>query len=99
MKYTKTYSSLNQVASIDVNKVKHLGKNYATIDFEIKEHVNPNDFKYAKMKPIVGTFVIGNKRVDVTLSELNNIIRTATDAVSQCDQAYRMGKWGRAKAR
>ena len=33
---TKTYSSLNQVAGIDQNKVKHLGKNYASIDFEIK---------------------------------------------------------------
>ena len=99
MKYTKTYSSLNQVASIDVNKVKHLGKNYATIDFEIKEHVDPNEFKYAKMKPTVGTFVIGNRRVDVTYSELNQIAATAKEATQLCDQAYRMGKWGRARVR
>ena len=93
---TKTRSSLNQVAAIDQNKVKHLGKNYGSIDFELKEHVNPNDFKYAKMKPIVGTFVIGNKRVEVTYSELNHIMRTAGNSMEQCDQAYRMGKWGRA---
>ena len=99
MKVTKTYSSLNQVAAIDENKVKHLGKNYATIDFEIKEHVNPTDFKYAKMKPVVGTFVIGNKRVEVTYSELNHIIRTAAAATDQCDLAYRMGKWGQAQSR
>jgi len=99
MKVTKTYSSLNQVAGIDTKKVEHLGKNYATIDFEIKEHVNPTDFKYSKMKPVVGTFVIGNKRVDVTYSELNQIMRTAAAATDQCDMAYRIGKWGRAQNR
>tara|TARA_R100001443_G_scaffold58849_1_gene69291 strand:+ start:362 stop:661 length:300 start_codon:yes stop_codon:yes gene_type:complete len=93
---TKTYSSLNQVAAIDSKKVAHLGKNYASIDFEIKEHVNPTDFKYSKLKPIVGTFVIGNKRVDVTYSELNQIMRTAGHSMEACDQAYRMGKWGQA---
>ena len=96
---TKTYSSLNQVAAIDQNKVKHLGKNYASIDFEIKEHVNPNDFKFSKMKPVVGTFCVGNKRVDVTFSELNQIMSTAGAAMQQCDMAYRMGKWGIAKKR
>jgi len=93
---TKIYSSINQVAAINEEKVKHLGKNYASIDFEIKEHVNATEFKYAKMKPIVGTFVIGNRRVEVTYSELNQILRTANDSMQACDQAYRMGKWGKA---
>ena len=92
----KTRSSLNQTAAIDQDKVRHLGKNYASIDFEIKEHVNANDFKYAKMKPIVGTFVIGNRQVEVTYSELNHIMRTASDSMNLCDQSYRMGKWGKA---
>jgi len=48
------------------------------------------------MKPVIGTFVIGNKRVDVTYSELNHIMRTAAHSMEQCDQAYRMGKWGKA---
>ena len=52
--------------------------------------------KYAKMKPIVGTFVIGTRRVEVTYSELNNIMRTANDAMNLCDQSYRMGSWGKA---
>ena len=99
MKYKGNYSSINQVAAIDEKKVKHLGRNYASIDFEIKEHVNPNDFKYGKMKPVVGTFVIGNKRVDVTYSELNHIMRTANASMQACDMAYRMGKWGLAKKR
>ena len=73
--------------------------NQFSIDFEIKEHVNPNDFKFAKMKPVVGTFCVGNKRVDVTFSELNQIMRTANTAMQACDMAYRMGKWGKAKDR
>ena len=99
MKVTKTYSSINQVAGIDEKRVQHLGKNYATIDFEIKEHVNPDEFKFAKMKPIVGTFVLGNKRIDVTYSELNHILKTADAAMNSCDMAYRIGKWGQPKAR
>ena len=51
------------------------------------------------MKPIIGTFVLGNKRIDVTYSELNHIMRTAGAAMEQCDLAYRMGKWGRAQSR
>tara|TARA_Y100001963_G_scaffold126995_1_gene180005 strand:+ start:125 stop:427 length:303 start_codon:yes stop_codon:yes gene_type:complete len=96
---TKSPSSLNMTAAIDKNKVKHLGKNWATIDFEIKESVNASDFKYSKMKPIIGTFVIGNKRVDVTFSELNQIMHTAGAAMQQCENAYRMGKWGSAERR
>jgi len=92
-------SSLNQVAAVSRKKVEHLGKNYASIDFEISDRVDATEFKYAKMKPIVGTFVIGNKRVEVTLSELNHIASTAVAATQQCDLAYRMGKWGQPRSR
>ena len=51
------------------------------------------------MKPIVGTFVIGNKKVEVTLSELNHIASTAIAATQACDLAYRMGKWGQPRTR
>jgi len=94
---TKTPASLNMTAAIDRKKVDHLGKNWATIDFEIKEQVDPTEFKYSKMKPIVGTFVIGNKRVEVTYSELNQIMHTAGASMQQCDNAYRIGKWGTAR--
>jgi len=95
-KVTKVPSSMNMTAAINTEKVAHLGKNYASIDFEIKEQVNASDFKYAKMKPIIGTIIIGNRRVEVTYSELNNIMRTAADAMNLCDQSYRMGRWGKA---
>jgi len=94
---TKTPASLNMTAAIDRKKVDHLGKNWATIDFEIKDNVDATEFKYSKMKPVVGTFVIGNRRVDVTYSELNQIMHTAGAAMQQCDGAYRLGKWGIAR--
>ena len=100
MKHKGNYrSSINQTAAMDEKKLKHLGKNYTSIDFAIRESVNPDDFKYAKMKPIVGTFQIGNKHVDVTYSELNQIMRTAQTSMQACDMAYRLGKWGQAKNR
>ena len=92
-------SSLNQTAAIDRKKVEHLGKNYASIDFEISAKVDATEFKYAKMKPIVGAFVIGNRRSDVTLSELNHIAQTAAAAIQQCELAYRIGKWGEPRTR
>lgn len=94
---TKHRSSLNLTAAMDEKKLKHLGKNYTSIDFEIKENVNATEFKFSKMKPIIGTFVIGNKRVDVTYSELNQIMHTAGAAMQACDSAYRAGKWGTAR--
>ena len=97
MNTTKPYSSLNQVSAIDTKKVEHLGQNFASIDFELKDAVDPNEFKFNKMKPIVGTFVIGNRRVDVTYSELNQIARTAKAAADQCGKAYLLGKWGRSQ--
>ena len=51
---TVKYNSMNMTAAINTKKVAHLGKNYASIDFEIKEHVNATDYKYSKMKPIIG---------------------------------------------
>ena len=41
MKKTRHYSSINQVAAYDKKRVEHLGKYYASIDFEVKEYVNP----------------------------------------------------------
>ena len=100
MKHKRTYrSSINQVAAIDENKVKHLGRNFASIDFEIKEHVNPNEFKYSKMKPVIGKIMICGKGFDVTYSELNQLMRTCNAAMDTAEKAYRLGKWGPAQTR
>ena len=88
--------SVNLTAAHDKKKTRHLGKLWSTIDFELKEHVNPNDFKYAKMKPVIGKIQIGGRSFDITYSELNQLSRTCDAAMQQAEQAYKMGKWGRA---
>jgi len=86
--------SVNLSAAIDEKKVRHLGKHYSSIDFELKEHVDPTEFKYSKMKPIIGKLEIGGKRFDMTYSELNHMMRTCNAAMDQAEKAYRMGRWG-----
>jgi hypothetical protein len=88
--------SVNLTAAHDKKKTRHLGKYWSTIDFELKEHVNPNDFKYSKVKPIIGKIMIGGKAFDVTYSELNQLMRTCNAAMDQSEKAYRLGKWGQA---
>jgi hypothetical protein len=89
--------SVNLTAAHDKKKTRHLGKYWSSIDFELKEHVNPDDFKYAKMKPVVGRLEIGNKYFDMTFSELNQLMRTCSAAMDQAEKAYRLGKWGQSR--
>tara|TARA_Y100001937_G_C6876720_1_gene222968 strand:- start:235 stop:516 length:282 start_codon:yes stop_codon:yes gene_type:complete len=91
--------SVNLTAAHDKKKTRHLGKYWSSIDFELKERVNPDDFKYAKMKPVIGSLEIGGRKFDMTFSELNQLMRTCSAAMDQADKAYRMGKWGQAKSR
>jgi hypothetical protein len=88
--------SINLTAAHDTKKTRHLGKLWSTIDFELKDHVNPNDFKYAKMKPVIGKIMIGGRSFDVTYSELNQLMRTCNAAMDTAEKAYRLGKWGKA---
>jgi len=87
--------SVNLTAAHDTKKTRHLGKLWSTIDFELKENVNPTDFKYAKMKPVIGKLQIGGKSFEITFSELNQLSRTCDAAMNQAELAYRIGKWGK----
>lgn len=62
----------------DRDKLKQLGKNYNSIDFEMSEHLTEANYK-DKSRPI-GTLVVGNQRVDLTWSECNKIFTTLLDA-------------------
>ncbi len=91
--------SVNLSSAMDEKKVRHLGKHYSTIDFELKEHVDPTEFKYSKMKPVVGKLEIAGKAFDMTYSELNQMMRTCGAAMEQAEKAYRMGRWGQPRPR
>ena len=91
--------SINLTSAHDKKKTRHLGKLWSTIDFELKESVNATDFKYAKMKPVIGKIEIGGRSFDVTYSELNQLMRTCSAAMDTAEKAYRMGKWGQPQSR
>ena len=62
----------------DRDKLKQLGKNYNSIDFEMSANLTEANYK-DKSQPI-GTLIVGNKRVDLTWSECNKIFSTLLDA-------------------
>ena len=62
----------------DRDKLKQLGKNYNSIDFEMGEQLTEANYK-DKSRPI-GTLVVGSQRVDLTWSECNKIFSTLLDA-------------------
>ena len=86
----KTRSSLNQTAAIDQDKVRHLGKNYASIDFEINDSISEHYFENNE-KPVVGKLIIGNSRFDVTYQEIDHMVRTLHAAKDVINRKYKMG--------
>jgi hypothetical protein len=83
--------SINNRFGIDENRVKRFGKNYSSIDFDIKENISADEF-YTKGDYVpVGKFVIGDRQIPVTVKELEKIEQTAREAQSALRQAYRLG--------
>ena len=62
----------------DRERLRSLGKNYNSIDFEMSDMITESNYK-DKSQPI-GTLVIGNRSVDLTWSECNKLMQTLTDA-------------------
>lgn len=76
---------------IDEKKVKRFGKNYSSIDFDIKENINAEQYLTKGDYTPVGEFVIGKQHIPVTIKELEKIEQTAREARSALVQAYRLG--------
>ena len=76
---------------IDDKKVKRFGKNYSSIDFDIKENINADQYLTKGDYTPVGEFVIGKQHIPVTIKELEKIEQTAREARSALVQAYRLG--------
>lgn len=76
---------------IDEKKVKRFGKNYSSIDFDIKENINADQYLTKGDYTPVGEFVIGKQHIPVTIKELEKIEQTAREARSALVQAYRLG--------
>jgi hypothetical protein len=83
--------SINGRFMIDEKKVKRFGKNYSSIDFDIKENINADQYLTKGDYTPVGEFVIGKQHIPVTIKELEKIEQTAREARSALVQAYRLG--------
>ena len=83
--------SINNRFVIDENRVKRFGKNYSSIDFDIKENLNAEEFYTKGDYMPVGKFIIGDRQIPVTVKELEKIEQTAREAQSALRQAYRLG--------
>jgi|TARA_R110001592_G_scaffold119027_5_gene321802 hypothetical protein len=82
---------INGRFGIDEKKVKRLGKNYSSIDFDLKENLTAEAYVTKGDYTPVGEFTIANKYFPVTIKELEKIEQTAKEARSALVQAYRLG--------
>jgi hypothetical protein len=83
--------STNQRFAVDESRLKHLGKYMNSIDFESDLNIDVDKLRENYKGIPVGNFLIGNNSYPVTLTELNRIAETATDAVNAINKAYRLG--------
>jgi hypothetical protein len=83
--------SINGRYGIDENRVKRFGKNYASIDFDIKDDLRGEEYRTKGEYITVGNFVIDNKNVPVTIKEIEKIEETAREALSALRQMYQLG--------
>lgn len=84
-------SGVNHRFGYDTKKIRHYGRLFPTIDFERNESLSTDNYKARDSKSIVGSFIIGNHRYDVTYHELNKILETATAGLGVIDKAHRLG--------
>jgi hypothetical protein len=82
---------INGRFGIDEKKVKRLGKNYSSIDFDLKDNLTEDAYVTKGDYTPVGQFTIANKYFPVTIKELEKIEQTAREARTALLQAYRLG--------
>jgi len=67
---------------------KRHGKNYVTIDFELTDNYNYND--YHSSQPI-GKLVVGNRQISLSFGEISKVMETLEDARVSFKTRYRLG--------
>ena len=67
---------------------KRHGKNYVTIDFELADDYNYND--YHSSQPI-GKLVVGNRQVNLSFGEISKVMETLEDARVSFKTRFRLG--------
>tara|TARA_Y100000816_G_C26106366_1_gene588139 strand:+ start:1957 stop:2241 length:285 start_codon:yes stop_codon:yes gene_type:complete len=71
------------------DRLKELGENYASIDFEFTDVIN--EFNYKDKSIPVGTLKIGSKQVDITTAECKRIISTLEEVLTTHQKKIKLG--------
>ena len=91
--------SINGRHAINQKVARRYGKLWGSVDFECNQNVSADAFHDNPDRPTVGQFMIGGKRFDVTMEELNYIQQTAKDAQDVVMKRYRLGRMGKLSRR
>jgi len=75
--------------SIKDKQSKVYGKNYSSIDFSMNENINESNFKNKSIP--VGTLHLAGKEVELTQYEINKLIKTLENALSNHDKRISLG--------
>ncbi len=67
------------------------GKVWGSIDFEMAHGAKAMNAIAPSTQPIMGTLIVGGKRVEITFSEANKIIETLQDSQYRFNVAKKMG--------
>jgi|TARA_B100000900_G_scaffold408616_1_gene423149 hypothetical protein len=84
--------SVNHIYAVsgDIKKKQtKFGKNYSSIDFEMSDRINENNYR-DKSLPI-GLFKVGDREFELTSFECNKIISTLENALSIHDKKIKLG--------
>jgi len=76
----------------DRDRLKQLGKNYNSIDFELSSNINLKNYRDRSIP--IGDLLVGNQRVNLTWSECNKVIQTLEDAKSAHQRKIQLGLFG-----
>jgi hypothetical protein len=89
--------SVNLIHAINGDKVKRFGQLWPTIDFEHRAsgELNADAIQQRYTDTVIGDFLIGGKRFQITLKEIERVIETLQTAQQVFRQKYRMGAYGR----
>jgi len=77
-------------SSTDFNPGKY-GKNWADIEFQLMTGSKAKNAISPATQPIIGTLVVGGKRVELTFTETNKIISELVEGQQAHNTAKRLG--------
>ena len=86
-------SSLNQTHAYDPKKIRHFGKLFGTIDFEMNENLSGPVIRQRQSDTTVGSLFIGERSFNLTIAEIERVIETLQNAREVFYKSYTLGRY------